>query len=333
MVSGVTVKKKVFVLALGGTISCTQKDNEHEFYNRPEIDIKSYLTNLPLPHDSVEILAEQFSQQISHEIYDDDLINTTKKIKMLIGNKYDGIVVAQGTNCIEEASYFTNILMRSETPIIYTGSLKPATSLGFDGIRNLFNAIILASSNQSKGRGVLLTFNDCIYTARDVIKINPSISNAFSGNEFALLGYLKGNYPYFCTTNSYKHTYLSDFDIDDLSTLPEVCVIYGHIGIQPTFIEAAIAKGVKGIISAGMGAGYQSKIINESLAKAVAKGIVVVRCSRTGQGIINRDPGVDDKYGFIAGGMLSPQKARILLSVALTKTSEQSKIQEYFFEY
>ncbi len=334
MTATISKKKKIYLLALGGTISCVPKENDVEFYNRPTIDINHHLGHLPLCDDSLEIIAEQYSQQISHEIREDDLIHTLKKVQMTIDSKeYDGIVIVQGTNAIEEASYLTNIVIKNEIPIIYTGSLKPANSLGFDGMRNLFNAINLASSLEAKKRGVLLTFNDCIYSARDVIKVNPSSLDAFSGNEFSLLGYLKGSQPYFRMMNSYKHTYLSDFDIRNINKLPEVCIVYGHLGMQPMFIETAIDNGVKGIISAGMGTGYQSKIIHEALARATSKGIVVVRCSRTGQGIVGRDPTIDDKFGFIAGGTLSPQKARILLAVALTNTSNQNKIQQYFFEY
>jgi L-asparaginase len=112
-----------------------------------------------------------------------------------------------------------------------------------------------------------------------------------------------------------------------------VCIIYGHLGLDKVFVETTIKNEFKGIISAGMGKGYQSCAINQLFYSAIVQGIIIVRCSRTSQGTVNVEKNLDDSKGFIAGGTISPQKARILLFVALSKTSDKKEIQRIFEQY
>ena len=168
--------------------------------------------------------------------------------------------------------------------------------------------------------------------ARDALKFNPSIPGDFTANGVGVLGYVQGNNVLIHKMPLYKHTYNSEFSLKDLDVEPKIFIILGHLGMDSTFVEAAVEKKAKGIISAGMGKGYLPKKVTEALIEAIQKGVMVVRCSRSGQGIVNNDPDLEARHGFIAGGSLSPQKARILLLVALSKTQNHMTIQRFFDE-
>ncbi|OGT41641.1 MAG: hypothetical protein A3F42_08525 [Gammaproteobacteria bacterium RIFCSPHIGHO2_12_FULL_37_34] len=324
----------IYLLSYGGTIASLSEKTTDEFYNKPNINIHDLLSEISDITHSVNIHYEQVAQIMSHEMTHNDLLNLAIKINnVLQNNEVDGIVITQGTNCIEEAAYFVNLVINTEKPIVFTGALRPSNALGFDGYRNLYNSILLASSIQTRKIGVILTFNDTIHCARDATKKDPSSIIGLSSNDISMLGCVQGNDVHVSRVPKHKHTYCSEFSVDKILALPKVYVIYGHLGIDDIFVDAAVANGAVGIISAGMGKGYQSPVTTEALIKAVKKGVVVVRCSRTGNGYISRDPKLDDKYGFIVGGSLSPTKARLLLMVGLSQTNDKDQLQNYFYEY
>ena len=316
-------KKKpcVYVLALGGTIGSCSKESGDEFYGRSSTDISSLISSLPLEKEGIAILSEQMTQQISHDMTNEDLLRLARKINILVNDdNIDGVVISQGTNGIEEAAYFVSLVIQTKKTIVFTGSFRPLNALEYDGYSNLYNAILIAGNMELSGIGVVTTFNNTIVSARYSSKVNPSIIGDFSISGSGIIGYIHSSALDLQNLPNHRHTHLSEFNVNDILCIQKIYVIYGHLGMDSAFVQAAIENNAKGIISAGMGKGYQSKEVTESLFGASQKGIVVVRCSRTGQGIINRDKKMDDEHGIIAGGSLSPHKARILLAVALSKT-------------
>jgi L-asparaginase len=327
-------KANVHLLSYGGTISSLLNDNSNEFYSTPSVDIQDMLSRVPNVNNIANVTCEQVLKILSHEMTQVELINVAKKVSTIINKPdCDGIVIAQGTNSIEEVAYFLNLVINTNKPVVLTGAMRPLDALGYDGLRNIYNSILVAGSAHAKNLGVILSFNDIVSTARDTTKQHTSSINALSSSKRSILGSIQGNSVDIRFIPAYKHTCRSDFSINEISTLPKIYMIYGHLYADEIFVDAAISNGAKGIISIGMGKGYQPELTTKALAKAVDNGCIVVRCSRTGLGSVTRDTKLDDKYGFIAGGSLSPQKARILLSVALAYTSDKSKIQKYFDEY
>ena len=264
----------------------------------------------------------------------EELIFVAQRINDLVNrNEIDGIVVTQGTNCIEETAYFMNLVINTKKPIVFTGSLRPVHALGYDGDRNLYNAILIASNRDAIGIGVVLTFDDYILNAREASKSNPSSIGCFSAHGTGVIGLVTGQSICIQASVAKKHTYLSEFSIKDITSLPKTYIIYGHLGMDNIFVNAAIQNNAKGIVSAGMGKGYQPEAITDALSEAIRKGIFVVRCSRTGQGLVNVDPKLDDQQGTIAGDSLNPQKAVILLAVALSKLQNKAALQRIFNQY
>lgn len=322
---------KIAILALGGTIASTTEPRISEFYSKASIPIADLIAALPELNTIANIQCEQFSQVLSHYLTDDIWLALARKVQSLLDNDVDGVVITHGTYTMEETAYFLNLSVKSTKPIVLTGAMYPANALGTDGLRNLFNAVTLAAHPSAAGKGVILTLNDEIYSARGAGKKQGNTMRGVSKE--TLLGYIQGSQPYFYSQPHRRHTLHSEFSIANLTTLPSVQIIYGHIGCDEKLVAALVAMNVAGIISAGMGKGHQSLATTQALAEARKKGVMVVRCARAGGLIVNRDPNMDDCYDFVAGDNLSPQKARILLALALTSTQDSSVIQRYFDTY
>lgn len=325
--------KVIGIIELGGTISSISEHATSEFYKGPVSSVSSFIGEYGLT-DTIKIVLHQFSQIISHELTVEDLIILAKKIQHLLdSDEYDGIVITIGTNALEDVAYFIGLVVRSKKSIIFTGAHYPQNSLAFDGKRNLYNAIIIASADNSMQLGVLVTFNDYVVTARDATKNNPGLNSHFTSEGRGIIGHVIGNQFILLSKPIYKHTYQSEFSIIDINSLPKICVVYAHLGMDELLVNALITSGVSGIISAGFGKGYQPNNISQALRNAAQSGILVVRCSRSGFAYTSIDKNYDDKYGFIVAKGLLPHKSSLLLSLALSKTRDATKIQKIFEEY
>lgn len=326
-------QKVIGVIELGGTISCITENPTSEFYNSPSLSISSFIKEFELEHH-IKIIVEQFEQKISHEITIESLIQLAQRIQSLLDmNDFDGVVISTGTNALEDIAYFIGLAVKSIKPIIFTGAHYPQNSLTFDGKRNLYNAINIASSDKAIELGVLVTFNDYVVAAREAVKSSPGLINNFAIEGAGVIGHVIGGKFILKSKPIYKHTYQSEFSISGLKSLPKVSIIYAHLGMDDSLINASIASGVSGIVSAGFGKGYQPSHISQALAKAVELNIPVVRCSRFGIGYTSIDQAYDKKYGFIVAKGLSPHKSNLLLSIALNKTKDISQLQQIFEEY
>ena len=126
----------------------------------------------------------------------------------------------------------------------------------------------------------------------------------------------------------------SEFSLDGVTALPRVDIVMAYENMDGALIDAAVAAGGKGIVIAGVGDGNMTRVAVDGLQEAVKKGVAVVRSSRTGSGITDRNVELnDDKLGFIASIELNAQMARVLLMLGLTKTRDTDALQKLFYEY
>ena len=212
--------------------------------------------------------------------------------------------------------------------------MRPATAISADGPMNLLNAVKLAADPQAQDRGVLIALNDQINSAREGTKTNTTNVDTFQAPYIGLLGYIAGGHNYFLRDTTMKHTHETEFDVSKLDKLPRVEILYSHANEDAVLVDAAVKAGAKGIISAGTGNGSMHEDAEVGLANAVKKGVIVVRSSRTGSGIVTPEgPANYAQNGFLVSYSLNPQKARLLLQLALTKTNDPKKIQEMFKVY
>ena len=243
----------------------------------------------------------------------------------------DGIVWVQGTNTLEETAYFLNLTVRSSKPVVVVGAQRPFTAMSTDAHLNLVNAVRVAACEEAVGMGVLVVTNSEIIAARDVTKTSTYQVQTFRGRDLGVLGYADPDRVVFYHAARRRHTTQSAFDIQAIETLPMVEVLYPHTGTNPDLARAAADLGATGLVIAGVGAGALGAL-TEPVNALVAKGVVVVRSARVGEGRVLAH-GNNHVDGTIAADNLNPQKAAVLLALALTQTRDTAALQRIFDEY
>jgi L-asparaginase len=326
----------IVILATGGTIAGVQPKEGEAGYKSGSLSIDSLIKGAPGIEKLARLDGEQIASIGSQDMNDVVWGKLAKRANELLAQPdVDGIVVTHGTDTMEETGFFLGLVLRSDKPVVLVGSMRPATSASADGPLNLLNGVAVAADPESKGHGVMVVVNDEIHTGRDVHKTHTTAVNTFVSVTRGTVGkvyYGKVKYGY---TPSYRHTVRSEFATAPRSVYPpRVDIVFAHEGADGTMVKCAIAAGAKGIVLAGVGDGNATTDMINALAEAAKSGIVVVRASHVGFGMVRRNVELDDdKLGFVAGMDLNPQKARVLLRVALTLTNDVKQIQKYFEEY
>jgi L-asparaginase len=218
-------------------------------------------------------------------------------------------------------------------PVVVVGAMRPSSALGADGGNNLLNGARVAGSPQARGMGVMVVLNDEINAARDVAKTSNYRVQTFVSRDFGMLGYADADTVKFYRRPLRVGAPETEFDVAGLSELPRVDIVPAYAGADATFVEAAVAAGAKGVVSAGFPSGSPSPAQKAALKQAVKAGIVVVQSSRSGSGRVIDDKVALREAGFVAADSLTPQKARILLMMALTVSSETNEIRRMFDTY
>src|SRR5262245_16743143 len=328
---------KIKVLATGGTIAGAQTTQADAGYKSGTFSVDDLIKAVPQLKTIAELSGEQVanigSQTMNHEVW---LKLAARVNEVLSRRDTDGVVITHGTDTMEETGYFLSLVVKSDKPVVLVGSMRPATAISADGPINLYNAVALAANPEAKGRGPLVVLNDTIHYARESQKMHSTRMDTFHSPNRGIAGMMNTGKAFFYSANTVRHTTRSEFSIDGLTVanLPRVEVVYSYANLGGDIIDAFVEKGVKGIVLAGVGDGNSTDSAIAALEKAAKQGVAVVRCSRTGSGIVDRNVEInDDKLGFIAGMELNAQKARILLMLGLAKTTDVKQLQELFYQY
>jgi len=328
---------KIKVLATGGTIAGAQATQADAGYKSGAFSVDDLVKAVPQLKNIAEISGEQVanigSQTMNHEVW---LKLAGRVNEVLKSDEVDGVVITHGTDTMEETAYFLSLVVKSDKPVVLVGSMRPATAISADGPINLYNAVALAGAPEARGRGPLVILNDTIHYAREAQKMHSTRMDTFGSPNRGIAGMMNTGKAFFYSANASRHTTKSDFSLEGLTVanLPRVEVVYSYANLGGDTVDALVGLGVKGIVLAGVGDGNTTDAALAALEKAAGKGVVVVRCSRTGSGVVDRNVEVnDDKLGLVAGMELNPQKARILLMLSLTKTSDAKEIQQFFYQY
>jgi L-asparaginase len=245
-----------------------------------------------------------------------------------------GVVITHGTDTIEETAYFLNLVVKSRKPVVLTAAMRPATALSADGPLNFFNAVGVAAHKDAAGRGVLVVINDWIHGAASLTKTSTTAVQTFLSPQSGLIGTVAYGTIEFYRGPIGKHTADSEFSLTGVTALPRVDIVMAHENMDGVLIDAAAAAGAKGIVIAGVGNGNLTQSAVKSLAAQAKKGIVCVRASRVVTGVVGRNVELeDDKLGFVASLDKNPQKARVLLRLALLQQRSPADVQRIFDEY
>ena len=241
-----------------------------------------------------------------------------------------GFVITHGTATLEETAFFLNLTLSVSQPVVLVGAQRPASALGTDAGMNLVNALRVAGSEAAHGKGVLVLLNDEINAARDVVKTSTYRLQTFRAFDFGALGHVDGDGVHFYRAPLGTHMPDGPFATRDLQEpLPRVDIIYSYAGADGALVDAAVAAGARGLISAGFAPGSPTPDQRAAFERALKADVVVVQCTRAASGRVAPRRRLRES-GIVAGEDLSPQKARILLMLALTTTRHGAAIQQLF---
>jgi L-asparaginase len=332
-------KPIVYVLSTGGTIAGSGSSSTDLSNYKPGAILGEQLVKaVPQIAQIADVRVEQVVNVNSSDITIENWLTLAKRIHAILKETpaVSGFVITSGTNTLEETAYFLNLTIKSDKPVILVGSMRPSTAISADGPLNLLNAVRTAISPDAKGKGTLIVLNDEINAARDTTKTNTLRVETFRAPELGILGYIDEDKVSFYRTTTKRHTANTEFDVTSLSTLPKVSILYSYIEPDASLIQAAIKSGAKGIVFAGTGNGALSvseeTVLKEIAAMPSASKPALVRSSRVGNGRVIATAEYD-ALGVIPSDTLNPQKARILLMLALTKTSDPKELRRIFSEY
>lgn len=325
----------VVIVATGGTIAGSAASQTEAGYKSGAVGVDILINAVPQLKELANVTGEQVASIGSQDMNDEVWIKLANKVNELLAKPdVAGVAITHGTDTMEETSYFLHLVVKSDKPVVLTGSMRPSTAMSADGPLNIYNAVAIAADPAARGRGVLVAVDDDIHSGHDIIKTHTTDVRTMSSGEAGLVGASLFGKNTWYRVPAAVNTSKSEFSIQGVKTLPRVDIIYAHANMSPDVISSAVANGAKGLVIAGVGDGNMTAPALEAVKAAVAKGVVVVRSSRTNGGIIRRNIEVsDDQLGTVASMELNPAKARVLLQLALLKTKDAKTIQGYYDRY
>jgi L-asparaginase type II len=333
----------VWVLATGGTIAGRGVSSTSVSEYKPGTVLAEDLVKaVPEIRQYAEVKVEQLFNVGSNDLTLDNWLVLAKRINAIFATDSNvaGIVVTHGTSTLEETAYFLNLTVRDDRPVVVTGAMRPSTAISADGPINLLNAVRTAVTREARSKGVLVVLNDEINGARDVTKTSTFRVETFRAPDLGYLGYVDGDAVTFYRASTRRHTSRTEFDVTRVEELPRVEILYSYVQPNTDIIRALVMGGVKGIVFAGAGAGglstFERSAMKSLWSSLTSPRPVVVRSSRVGSGRVIAQTGLREEYdalGVIPGDNLNPQKARVLLMLALTRTSDLEEIKRMFAEY
>jgi L-asparaginase len=330
-----TALPTIVVLATGGTIAGAAASDVQAGYTSGQVGVDQLLAAVPQAKKLARLRGEQIANIGSQDMNDEVWLKLARRVNALTAMPdVDGIVITHGTDTIEETAYFLNLVVKSRKPVVLTAAMRPSTALSADGPLNFFNAVAVAADKKAAGRGVLVVVNDWIHGASSLTKTSTTAVQTFLSPLSGLIGTVAYGVIDFYRGPVGRNTMESEFSLDGVTTLPRVDIVMAYENMDGALIDAAAAAGAKGIVIAGVGNGNLTDPAVKTLAKQAKAGIVCVRASRVTTGNVGRNVELDDdKLGLIASMDLNPQKARVLLRLALLKPRSAADMQRLFSEY
>ena len=325
----------VVVLATGGTIAGAAASDVQAGYTSGQVGVEQLLAAVPQAKKLAVLKGEQISNIGSQDMNDEVWLKLARRINELVAMpSVAGVVITHGTDTIEETAYFLNLVVKSRKPVVLTAAMRPSTALSADGPLNFYNAVAVAANKKSEGRGVLVVINDWIHGASSLTKTSTTAVQTFMSPLTGLIGTVAYGEIDYNRGPVGRHTVDSEFSLDGVTALPRVDIIMAYENMDGKLIDAAVAAGAKGIVIAGVGNGNMTAGALETLTKHAKNGIVCVRSSRVTTGRVGRNVEVDDdKSNLVASLDLNPQKARVLLRLALLKQRSNADLQRLYTEY
>ncbi|MCO6414947.1 asparaginase [Siccirubricoccus sp. KC 17139] len=331
------MRKRVAFIGTGGTIASIGKgplDTVNYGANGLMLQADGILERFP----EVQLVADVFalpyrnvpSPQIAWKEWQELVLLCDK----VVAENPDlaGIVIGHGTASLEETAFFLSLTLKVPVPVVVVGSQRPASALSTDAGLNLVNAVRVAADEGARGLGALVLLNDEIQAAREVTKTSTGRMQTFRSPDVGVLGQADGDKVAWYRRPLRRLAPDTEFDIRGLDALPRVDIAYSYAGADGTAVRAFTEAGARGIVVAGFAPGFVTPGDAAALLEAKQMGVTVVQSTRAGSGRVFPTTKLAEA-GFIPADNLNPQKARILLSLALTVSSEPLEIERIFATY
>jgi L-asparaginase len=328
---------RVKVLAVGATMTAQGDDSlafaryVREFSGMGQMPVTALLSRVPEASRFATLEADQDWAQLDPPTPPmEQWTAVARRLQHLFDNDADlsGAILIHGTNVLEETAYLLHLVMKTDRPVVVVGAQRPITGLSTDGPLNLVNAVRVAVCADAIGRGVMVILNDTIHSARHVTKGNTYRLQTFHSPGWGPMGYVDPDRVTFAYRLDRVHTTQTRFQADAIARWPRVDILYGYHGVDGSLVEAAVGLGARGLVIAGSGSGGVQGM-RAALEDAIARGVAVVRASRTGSGRVLSDDNAN-LSGSIASGDLNAQKARVLLQLGLMRTDDPGELQIIF---
>jgi L-asparaginase len=328
----------VRVIATGGTIAGVQDaPGTLGAYRSGTRTVSEIVQSVPELARFAEIETEQFTNIASTEIMPSQWVALSRRInEQLQRPDLSGVVVTHGTDRLEETAFFLYLTVKSDKPVVVVGSQRPATGISPDGPINLLAAVRTAGSSKARGMGALVVMDDRIISARENRKLYPR-TGGFSGGEMGMIGVVAANGPEFFFRPVRRHGVDTEFDVTTFDTLPKVELVYSYPGGE----GPKLGEGTQGLVVTTTGFSPSER---EAFTDIRRRGIVTVQVFPSGEHVARPAQGGAPRPAGQSGNAqplpptvavqhLLPQKARILLMLALTRTKDPREIQRIFDEY
>jgi len=323
----------VVIVGTGGTIAGRAAAGDTVSYRPGVVPIRDLAADLPGLASFADIRTEQFFQIDSIDLTDEQMLALARRLTELARCKdVDGIVVAHGTDTLEESAYLAHLTAQTTKPIVFVGAMRPATAVAADGPANLLDAVAVAASPAANGKGVLVVMNNEIHSARDAAKVSTFRVDAIE-SAHGPLGVVRAGRPRFYLMPSRPHTHCSGFDIRRIERLPAVSLVTAHAGVRALSYLPLPGEEPAGLVHAGLGDGGVPEAVLPALRQVRDAGVTVVRAARTAGAVVRNGAADDDAEGWVVVDDQSPQKARLLLALALTATRDRHALQAIFDQY
>lgn len=327
-------RQPIAVIGTGGTISSIGADSldllDYPDHGR-RLEVGELLDRVPEAAALFDLHPVPFRAVVSSEIGPDTWHALATLITETANDRPDlvGFVVTHGTATLEETAYALSLVLKVAQPVVLVGAQRPTSAVSADGPANLLDALRVAASPAARGLGVLVVLNDEIHAAREVTKTSTYRLQTFRAPEFGPLGQVDGDGVQILRQPLRRHTTASLFGPTNLAALPRVDIAFSYAGADGAAIDAFVAAGAAGLVSAGFPPGITTPAEASALLRARDAGLVVVQGSRAVGGRVAQRRYLREQR-FVAAEGLTPQKARVLLALSLTRTRDAAEVQEIF---
>lgn len=314
------MKKKVSLITTGGTIA--SKEISKGLLNSGAMTGEELAELCNLPED-IEVKIVDVMQKPSMHIDFDQMLKIRSEILIELNDPtVCGIVVTHGTDSLEETAYFLDLTINDPRPIVVTGSQRAPQDIGTDVYSNLRNSVYVSVNEELKNSGVVVVFNERIYSAKYVKKVHASNIQGFESFGYGYLGIIDNN-----IVSIYQKPILKD-NYQIKKQIPRVDIIKCYTGADGVFVEAATRAGAKGIVLEGVGRGQVSPYMMDAIKKAIAAEVIVIVTTSAEEGKVYPAYGYLgsaydlEQNGVLLGEDYDSKKARIKLAVLLASVEK-----------